>query len=233
MLRRTAMAAATALIACSAISAAAKAKPFDDACNQASPNASICLGADKLNEAAAAECRTAGAPDAACAATPAGRDVNRADLDAYARSWVHRAAQAQYELGNSVPLSDAQWLGTHNSFNTDSNGPTLSHTDNNQQLTLTQQLDGDIRAIELDVHYLPTTDNGVSHAVFVCHGRGPDEYHAGCTTEAQFKDVLPEIAKWLGAHPKQVLLLYLEDELGADAGYAETVSTLDSVLGTR
>jgi hypothetical protein len=43
--------------------------------------------------------------------------------------------------------------------------------------------------------------------------------------------VLPEIAGWLRKHPSQVLLLYLEDELGADAGYAETVSLLDSVLG--
>src|SRR3954452_4498789 len=193
MLRRIAITAAVALVFASGISAAAKAKPFDDACGQASPSAMVCIGADKVNEAAAAECRAQGGPEDACAATPAGHDVRQSELAAYAASWTHRAAQAQYELGNSVPLGDAQWLGTHNSFNTDANGLTLSHTDNNQQLTLTQQLDGDVRALELDVHYLPTTDNGVSHAVFVCHGRGPDEYHAGCTTEAQFKDVLPEI----------------------------------------
>jgi len=226
------MAASAVLIFAAGISSAAKAKPFDDACNQASPSAMACIGADKLNEAAAAECRAAGAPDDACAETPAGHDVRQADLAAYAASWTHRTAQFQYALGNSVALRDAQWLGTHNSFNTDANGPTLSHTDNNQQLTLTQQLDGDIRALELDVHYIPTTDGGASHVV-VCHGRGPDQYHAGCTTEPLFKDVLPEIATWLNHHSDQVVLLYLEDELGADAGYAETVSTLNSVLGSR
>jgi hypothetical protein len=231
-MRRIAMTASAALILTAGASSAAKAKTFDDACNQASPSAMACIGADKLNEAAAAECRTAGAPDDACTQTPAGHDVRQSDLDAYAKSWTHRAAQFQFQLGDSVPLRDAQWLGTHNSFNTDANGLTLSHTDNNQQLTLTQQLDGDVRALELDVHYIPTTDGGASHVV-VCHGRGPDQYHAGCTDEPLFKDVLPEIATWLDHHSDQVILLYLEDELGANAGYAETVSTLNTVLGSR
>src|SRR5436309_878124 len=119
MLRRIAIAAAAALVSASGIGAAAKAKPFDDACRQASPSAMACIGADKVDEAAAAECRSAGAPEDGCAATPAGHDVRRSELDAYAGSWTHRAAQFQYRLGNSVPLGDAQWVGTHNSFNTD------------------------------------------------------------------------------------------------------------------
>ena len=233
LLRRIALAAASTLIVSCGLSAAAKAKPFDDACGQASPNASVCIGADKLNEAGAAECRAAGAPEDACAATPAGHDVRASELEAYAHSWVHQAAQFQYKLGNAVPLGDAQWLGTHNSFNTDSNGLTLSHTDNNQQLTLTQQLDGDVRALELDVHYVPALERNGSNGVVVCHGRGPDQYHAGCTTEALFTSVLPEIATWLSHHDDQVILLYLEDELGADQGYKDTVTALESILGPR
>lgn len=233
LLRRIAMAATTALIAGAGASAAAKAKTVDDACRQASPTAMACIGADKVDEAVAAACRQAGAPDAACAATPAGHDVKQADLAAYARSWTHRAAQRQYELGNSVPLRDAQWLGTHNSFNTDSDGLTLSHTDNNQQLTLTQQLDGDIRALELDVHYVPAAELGGRKGVVVCHGRGPDQQHAGCTTEPLLTTVLPEIARWLAAHRDQVVLLYLEDELGDPQGYKDTVAALNSILGPR
>jgi hypothetical protein len=161
---------------------------------------------------------------------PAGHDVTQSELQAYQASWAHRAAQLQYGLGNSVPLGDAQWLGTHNSFNTDADGVTASHTDNNQQLTLTQQLDGDIRALELDVHFVPGTENGGADVVRVCHGRGPDQYHAGCTTEPPLSAVLPEIDTWLTAHPGQVILLYLEDELGDPVGYSETVSALDGAL---
>ena len=229
MPRRIALLLSLTALAAGAAPAAAPAKPADDACRQVSPSASPCVGADKLAEAGAVECRQAGVPDADCA-LPVGHDVLASDLAAYQGSWVHRAAQAQYALGDSVPLRDAQWLGTHNSFNTDANGLTASHTDNNQQLTLTQQLDGDVRALELDVHYVPGTENGGANVVRVCHGRGPDQEHAGCTTEPLLTDVLPEIDRWLTAHPGQVVLLYLEDELGAGVGYDETVAALDSEL---
>src|SRR4051812_47342040 len=232
MPRRIALMLSVALIAASAISGAAKAKPLDDACQTASPNASVCLGGQKVAEAAAAVCRTTPAPNDACANPVMAHDVSTAALAAYQASWLHKTAQFQYALGDSVALRDAQWLGTHNSFNTDSNGVTASHTDNNQQLTLTQQLDGDIRAIELDVHQVPGPDNGLgSDIVRVCHARGSDEMHAGCTTEPQLKDVLPEIRTWMDAHPTQVLMVYLEDNLDDASGYEQTVTALDAAFG--
>jgi hypothetical protein len=184
---------------------------------------------DKLAEAAAAECRRLGLPDTSCA-LPLGHQVSRQIVKQYRRTWLHGAAAFQYRLAHALPLQQAQWLGTHNSFNSVNNELTLSHTDSNQQLSLGQQLDIDMRALELDVHYLPSVAAGGSKAVVVCHGRGPDEQHFGCTNEPLFSQVLPEIATWLKAHPSQVLLLYLEDELGDPAGYTETVSVLDSVL---
>ena len=205
--------------------AAAATKPLDDACAQNSPYASPCVGADKLAEAGATECRKAGAPDESCV-MPVGHDNLAAERAAYAGSWVHRAARFQYRLGNSLPLRDAQWLGTHNSFNSFANGETASHLDSNQQLTLAQQLDVDIRSLELDVHWTQR------NSVVVCHGRGPDEQHAGCTTEPLLSEVLPEIKNWLSAHPDQVVLLYLEDNLGTADGYAQTVTTLDAQLGS-
>jgi len=220
----------TALLALAAAApAGAATKPADDACRQISPSASPCIGADKLAETGASACRQAGLPDTSCV-LPLGHDVLASDLVAYQRSWVHAAAQRQFALGDSVPLRDAQWLGTHNSFNTDANGITASHSDDNQQLTLTQQLDGDIRALELDVHYVPGVENPGGDVVRVCHGRGPDQYHAGCTTEPLLTDVLPEITRWVDAHPHQVILLYLEDELGAAQGYRDTVAALDHLL---
>ena len=109
---------------------------------------------------------------------------------------------------------------------------TPSHTDSNQQLSLGQQLDIDMRSLELDVHWLPSLRSGGSNAVVVCHGRGPDQQDFGCTNERLLTQVLPEIAGWLSApgHRRQVVLLYLEDELGDPAGYAETVRELDRGL---
>jgi hypothetical protein len=215
------------LVACALaamLTTSAAAKPVDDTCSANSPYASPCVGADKLVEAGAVECRKAGAPDDGCV-MPAGHDNLAAERAAYASSWVHRSAQFQYRLGNTLPLRDAQWLGTHNSFNAFANGETASHLDSNQQLTLAQQLDLDIRSIELDVHW-------VRNSVVVCHARGPEEQNAGCTTEPLLSEVLPEVKSWLVAHPDQVVLLYLEDNLADAAGYAEAVAELDAGLGS-
>ena len=210
------------LVAC-AFAGSAQAQTPDEVCGQASPSAAPCIGSGKLAEAAAAECRRIGLPDAQCV-LPLGREVSGKVVHAYGKTWLHRAAAFQYRLAHALPLGDAAWLGTHNSFNSVNDDPTLSHTDSNQQLSLPEQLDTDMRALELDLHY-------VRNAVVVCHGRGPDEAHFGCTTERTFAEVLPEISGWLKKHPSQVMLLYLEDELGDDAGYAETIRVLDGVLG--
>jgi hypothetical protein len=222
-----------AILAVMALAAGpAEAQTVDEGCAQASPSAAPCTGLDKLAERAAAECRRIGLPEESCA-LPLGHRVSSKIVRSYRRTWLHRAAAFQYRLAHALPLLRAQWLGTHNSFNSVTEDPTLSHTDSNQQLSLTQQLDTDMRALELDLHYIPSAAAGGASAVVVCHGRGPDEAHFGCTTERTFAEVLPEIGDWLRKHPSQVLLLYLEDELGADAGYAETVQLLDSVLGGK
>jgi hypothetical protein len=198
-------------------------------CRQISPAAFSCTLLDKVAEFAKAECRYQGVPASACS-LPLGHEVAEGAVDRYRKSWVHRATRFQYRLAGPLPILHGAWLGTHNSFNTNQPGqaPTVSHSDSNQQLTLTEQLDVDIRSIELDVHII----NGVPT---VCHGRGPDELNAGCTTEPPLSEVLPEVVKWLDANPRQVILLYLEDEIGGGTGkgYDDTVKTLNQQLGTR
>ncbi|RNL63310.1 hypothetical protein EFK50_09750 [Nocardioides marmoriginsengisoli] len=98
---------------------------------------------------------------------------------------------------------------------------------------MTQQLDIDVRALELDLHYIPRILGLLgSRAVTVCHGQPPTAYDLGCTTEPTFAKVLPEIATWLNApgNDDEVVLLYLEDNLKNAAAYASTISTLDQVL---
>src|SRR5947209_7645420 len=221
-----------ALVVSAALAVGADAQTVDGTCSQASPSAAACIGADKLAEAAAAECRRAGVPDSECV-LPLGHEVLNDSVSAYPSSWAHRAAAFQYALGDSVPLLHAQWLGTHNSFNSVNDSPTASHTDSNQQLSLTQQLDIDMRALELDLHFVPSASAGGAKTVLVCHGLGPQQENFGCTNEPPFSQVLPQIAAWLRAHPSQVILLYLEDELGDAAGYAQAVGTLNAVLGSR
>jgi hypothetical protein len=206
------------------------------ACDSLSPIAIPCVALNKATDAVGAECRRIGLPDSLCV-LPLAHKVTKAATDAYLASWVHSTAQFQYDLGNSLPLRDAQWIGTHNSFNNLADGGlldslTLSHLDSNQQLSLTQQLDIDVRAIELDLHYIPRLDLLGGKGVTVCHGQPPSSANLGCTTEPLFSTLLPTVAGWLNApgHHDQVIMLYLEDEMHDAKAYASTVATLDKIL---
>src|SRR4051794_37516564 len=78
-----------------------------------------------------------------------------------AEAWTQRALALQYELGSDMPLRNAPWAGTHNSFNSSAEmGPTLSAMDSNQGLPLQDQLALGIRSLELDVHWFPSASAG-------------------------------------------------------------------------
>jgi hypothetical protein len=212
--------------------APASAQSLDDlgqACRDAEVVPATCVGISKLTERAAAECRRAGAPDESCV-LPMSRRVIRSEVKAHESSWLHRTLAFQQELGNAVPLRDAPWLGTHNSFNSPAAETTLSSTDSNQQLSLTDQLRIDVRSLELDVHWNPSPHAGGQPAPVVCHARGANEFHAGCTTEKLLGETLDEVVAWLLANDDQVLLLYIEDNVDAADGYGPTSSVIDSKL---
>ena len=196
-------------------------------CDDLSPIAIPCVALGKVFDAVAAECRRVGLPDALCV-LPLAHQVTEAARDAYLQSWVHQTAKFQSALGDALPLRDAQWIGTHNSSNSLAHSFTISQADSNQQLSLTQQLDMDVRSLELDLHWIPRLEQLGKREVTVCHGQGT----IGCTWEPTFKKVLPTIAGWLNApaHADEVLLLYLEDQVKDAKGYASTVATLESVL---
>ncbi|MEA2272342.1 MAG: hypothetical protein QOI98_1050, partial [Solirubrobacteraceae bacterium] len=128
---------------------------------------------------------------------------------------------------------NAPWVGTHNSFNSIAEmGPTLSDTDANQQLSLTDLLRVDIRSLELDLHWFPSVYQPLIAPV-VCHA---ESLHEGCSIEKPLAPVLTNIAAWLRAHRDQVLLLYLEDHLTAGVGngdaHGKAVSALTAQLGS-
>jgi hypothetical protein len=216
------------------LAATAHAGPVKDACMGVDPRlGGPCRGAEVLAAEGSALCRYAGVvPDESCA-TPITPRVSRRLIDAYEGSWLHRTLAFQHELGNALPFANAFWLGTHNSFNSASEPFTPSGMDSNQQVSLTDQLRMDVRSLELDVHFVPSPWAGGAGAPVACHGRGEDELHAGCTTERLFADRLQEIAAWLDAHPRQVILLYVEDHLGDAGGHAQGAAALRTVLGDR
>jgi hypothetical protein len=140
--------------------------------------------------------------------------------------WLTEALELQHRLGDSLPWRDAMWVGTHNSFNTVANvPPSPSNLDSNQHVSLVQQLDLGIRSLEIDIHW-------ILDRVVVCHGRPESELDAGCTYERTLADELAPIAAWVAAHPGDVVLLYVEDDVASGAAYASAASTIGDVFGS-
>lgn len=147
---------------------------------------------------------------------------------ASAEAWTQRALGLQYELAGDVPLRNAPWVGTHNSFNSVAEmGPALSPLDSNQKLPLVDQLGLGVRSLELDVHWFPSARTG-GFAPVVCHATGE---HGGCSVEKTLAEILGEISGWLRENRDQVLLLYLEDHLDAQEGHDAAAAVLEQELG--
>ena len=149
-------------------------------------------------------------------------------------AWVTAALADQYRLGNSLPLRDAPWWGTHNSFNSVAEmGPALSALDPNQNVTITKQLDLGARQLEIDVHWVFSLSALLTgfHAPVVCHALSGG---TGCTVEKPLSTVLREIGGWLRApaHHDQVLLLYVEDDLQNQTGYQTAGQVIATQLGS-
>jgi hypothetical protein len=194
------------------------------------PTAYVQRGAQQVRDGAAAVCRTPlrstpdpSAPEA-CAPVD-GRTISEAQIQAYQSGWVHRALSLQRGLDVNAPLADEQLPHTHNSFNASSYTlgstsyyPTVTNQDPNQVYSLTDQLQMDVRALEIDVHWWPSPYGNASTGgkwVTMCHGDSSTVpgVHIGCTWDRPFQDGLAELKTWLVAHPDQFILLYLENQL--------------------
>ena len=151
----------------------------------------------------------------------------RAGVREHASTWLHRALRFQHALAHDVPLRNAPWVGTHNSFNSIAEmGPAVSVMDSNQQLSLVEQLEVDVRSLELDLHWFPSARAG-GMAPVVCHAQGG----AGCSVEKPLGETLKPIGDWLRAHRDQVLLLYLENQLGGEQGSTAAAGAIEAQIG--
>lgn len=164
-----------------------------------------------------------------------GRQVSDTAMAEHDGSWLDRALTLQHRLDRDVPLVDALLPHTHNSANSTAYDPSLSTLDANQVVSVTDQLDLGMRAIELDIHWAPhpagDPGNGFRKVV-QCHGRSVAGVHAGCSFDQPLGDRLAELAAWLDANPDEVVLLYLENVLDDDpAAHAEAVALLEEHVG--
>lgn len=182
-------------------------------------------------ERAAATCRHEPVGVEQCAAALGTVDASEAAVAAYESSETSRLLDLQRDLGDRLPLQAGLWVGTHNSANSTSERATLSQSDSNQQLSLTDQLRLDVRSLELDAHWWPSLTSA-GQAPVLCHAESAP-VHAGCTTERLLAAGLAEIAAWLDAHPREVVLLYLEDHLEAQAGHDKAAADVLAAFGDR
>ena len=204
------------------------------------PGYKFCRSLQAIEWGAAATCRAPmyDAPDATlpeyCGVFD-GRQVSEARIAAYEQSWVHEALTLQRGLDEAAPFWEEQIPHTHNSFNassysipTDGSLPsyyaTLTNQDPNQVYSLTDQLRMDIRALELDIHWVPSPYGTVRTGGYwptLCHGDGEDPtgsavyVHVGCSDDRPLQSGLAEIVRWLKANPHQVVLIYLENQIYA------------------
>lgn len=142
-------------------------------------------------------------------------------------AWVDRALREQAALAGDVPLRNAPWVSTHNSYNSVAEmGPAVAALDPNQTLTIREQLDAGVRHLEIDVHH--------ALAPLPVAGLGTTTCHTVCTLEKPFSAVLGEVAAWVRAHPGEVLLLYVESHLEDPAGsaaYDRGAATVEAAFG--
>lgn len=136
-------------------------------------------------------------------------------------AWVDDALTHQRTLDQYAPLAQANFLMTHNSFNSTAYANIFSYwADPNQSLSLSDQLNAGVRSLELDTHWY-------NSALRLCHGQNN---HTGCAvTDRELKDGLQEVANWLRARPSELVVLYIEDHM--DGHYGDAVNYVHTRLG--
>ena len=174
----------------------------------------------QVRQGTANECRRLGLADQ-CSVFD-GRRIASAHVTEYQSTWTHHALTLQRQLDDNVPLARSLLPHTHNTFNASVYSPTLTNQDPNQVYSIADQLRMDIRAIEMDVHWVPSPHGNFKSgykAVVLCHGQVVNGVHVGCTVDRWFPDGLDELAGWLHQpeNANEVVLLYLENNLDNNA----------------
>jgi len=145
------------------------------------------------------------------------------------QSWEFKALSQQNRLDNAVPMSQGFNIMGHNAYNSSAYS-SLVHIDPNHKLTITELLDLGVRTIEMDYHWVwQTKDLPGGSALLMCHA-GDDDF--GCSgLERYLKDGVNEVNNWIRKNPKEVVVLYFQDDAeGHDAELVSAVSAIDDLI---
>lgn len=141
--------------------------------------------------------------------------------------WVQRVLALQMDLDRTEPLGRSTFLYTHNSYNSAAYANAGRYWDPNHQLSITEQLNLGVRALELDVHW--TLGAKAKKELLLCHGTSK---HLGCSLfDRPLSEALSEIRQWLllPEHQRQVLMIYLEDAM--EGRYGEAIQVIHDSIG--
>lgn len=146
--------------------------------------------------------------------------------NAIAHTWLQQALRLQHNIDLDVPLNQASFIGTHNTFNSKAYQiPFIRYVDPNQQLSIYDQLETGIRSIELDVHW--TYDLSLQKNILLCHAQSN---HLGCSlNDLPLANGLIELRRWLLNYPHELVLLYFERHL--DNQESKLAALLEEYLG--
>ncbi len=155
-------------------------------------------------------------------------------LDPQTYAWVEKVLPLQENIDLNVPLKDATFFGTHNSYNALAYANPVRYIAPNQLLSITDQLNEGARLIELDLHWYQSWTDFKDH-ILLCHATTVGKLqHFGCSHfDRRFREGLQEIRDWLNQpqNKNQVLIVYLEQHI--DGHYSEAYNELNEYLGDK
>ena len=151
-------------------------------------------------------------------------------VDKYQRSWEHKALKSQRNLDLNVPMKDALFVYTHNTYNSKAYRTAVRYLDPNHTYSIKDQLRMDVRAIELDVHYYFSMKGWPwewGKKPLLCHGQGN---HLGCSSyDRHLSEGIDEINSWIRSNRSEVLISYIEEHM--DNKKQDAINVIKSRLG--
>ena len=157
--------------------------------------------------------------------------VNNYDYGLNTNDWRIKALRLQNKIDNQELLGNALFVGTHNSYNAKEYSTAFSYLDPNHKMSLYDQLDAGMVALEIDVHKFTKANSfwvwEWDSELMLCHGQSN---HTGCSTyDRSFIEGLAEIELWLKGNSEDVIFIYIEDHMDGD--YDHAISFIEETIG--
>jgi hypothetical protein len=149
-------------------------------------------------------------------------------------SWLQTALDLQNKLDYEVPLAQASFVMTHNSYNSKAYYSGFAYVDPNQNMSISEQLNAGTRSLEFDVHQYFSMHGwpwNWRKRLMLCHGQNN---HMGCSSyDRHLESGFDEVRDWLNnpKNQKEVIVIYIEDHM--DGNYRDAINIISSRIGSK